>query len=61
MFIRVSDALVVFLFELVLIRVGIGIATAPKFLDESFSFVVRRQFLKSLTLFVRDDVSDVLV
>jgi hypothetical protein len=59
--IRVSDALVIFLFKLVLVRVGIGIATAPKLLNESLSFVVRRQLLKSLSLFLRDDVRNILV
>src|SRR4051794_1967884 len=59
--IRVCDSFVVFLFEFVLVSVRIGIAPAPKFLDESFSFVVGSQFFECLTFFVSDDVGDVLV
>src|SRR6185369_14247775 len=57
----VCDSFVVLLFELVLVSVRIGIAPAPKFLDESFAFVVSSQFFECLTFFVSDDVGDVFV
>jgi hypothetical protein len=46
--VRVSDALVVFLFELVLVSVRIRIAAAPEFLDEAFALVVVASFLNAL-------------
>src|SRR4030095_13199120 len=61
MLIGIGNALVVFLFELVLIGVGVGIAPAPEFLDKPFPFIVGCQFFKSLPLFVRNDISDVLL
>src|SRR6185503_11347013 len=61
MLIGVGYSLVIFLFELVLISIWIGIAAPPKLLNEPLPFVIRRQLLKSLSLFVRDYVSNILV
>jgi len=59
--VRVSNALVVFLFELVFVSVRIRIATPPEFLDKPLALVVRRQLLESLSLFIGDDVSNVFL
>src|SRR5258705_6324562 len=61
MLIRISNTLIVFLFELVFISVGIGITAAPEFLNEPLTFVIGGQFLESLSLFVGNDISDVLL
>ena len=55
MFVCVSDAFVKLLLELVLFRVGIGIADAPKVLDELFSLVVSGEFFPRVTLRLRQD------
>ena len=40
MFVGVSDALVILFLKFVFVRVRIGIATTPEFLDEAFALVV---------------------
>ena len=61
MLIRVGDALVVFLFEFVFVSIRIRIAPAPEFANKLFPLIIGREFLKSLPLFIGNDVSDVLI
>src|SRR6185503_14007001 len=61
MLVGISNALVVLLFELVFIGIRIRIAPAPEFLDKPLPLVIRCQFLKSLSLFVGNDIGDVLL
>ncbi len=60
-FVGISDALVVLLTKLVLIGVRIRIAPAPELFNKALALVVGFEFLKGLTLFIGNDVSDVLV
>ena len=60
MLIRVGYALVVFLLELVLFRVRIRIAPAPKLFNEFFPLVVRLEPFEGFPFFVRNYIRDVL-
>ena len=61
MLVSVSDPLVIFFAIFVFVCVRIGIPTAPKLFDEMLSLVVGFEFLKRLSLLVRDDVGDIFV
>src|ERR1700756_2106822 len=57
----VGDALVVLFFEFVFFGVRRGIATLPEGLNKVVALFVVRELLKGGSLFIRDDVGDVLV
>src|SRR5688572_2286804 len=61
MLVSIGDAFVILLFEFVFIRIRIWIPTAPKLFNEPFTLIIGCELLESLSLFVCDDVSDVLV
>jgi len=61
MLVGIGDALVVFLFEFVFVGIGIGIAPAPELFNEPLALVIGCKFLKGLSLFIRDDVSDIIL
>src|SRR5271157_343804 len=56
----ISNAAVIFLFELVFGAAGVGVAAVPEIFDKRLALVVRGEFLKSGSLFVGDDVGDFL-
>jgi hypothetical protein len=60
-FVRVSDAAVVFFFEFVLNGVGSGIAALPESFDEAVALFVIRELLEGGAFLIGDDVSDVFV
>ena len=57
----ILDAPIVLFAELVVGRVGIGIAAQPELLDERFALLVVAQVLECFPLFVRDDVGHILI
>ena len=61
MFVGISDAAIVFLFEFVFRAARIGVAPLPKCLDKLLALFVRRVLLERRALFGRDDVGDLLV
>src|SRR5205809_52811 len=61
MLIGVRDAAVVFVFELVVFAVRIGIAPLPERLDKLVALFVVRELHESFALFVADDPAHVFV
>jgi hypothetical protein len=61
MLVGVGDAPVVLFAELVLRRIGVGIAPQPELLNEGVALLVVAQVLEGLALFVGDDVGHILV
>src|SRR5882762_866876 len=59
--IGISDATVVFLFEIVVWKIGIIAAAKPKLLDELLTFFIGVELQESAPLFRRDDVDHILV
>src|SRR5580658_10702389 len=57
----VGDAAVVLFAEFVVGRIGIWVAAKPELLDERVALFIVREIPKGLTLFVRNDVGDVLI
>ena len=61
MLVGVCDAPVVLLAELVVGRIGIGIAAQPELLNKSVALFVVAQVYEGFALFVGNDVGDVLL
>src|SRR5947208_2746726 len=61
MLVSIGDAFVVLLFEFVFFSIRIWIAPAPKFFNEPFTFIIGGEFFESLSLFIGDYVSDILL
>src|SRR5260370_37473507 len=61
MLIGIRDAAIVFFFKVIVGQVGIVASTQPELLDELLALFVRFQLQESLTLFVRNNVNDILV
>jgi hypothetical protein len=53
--------LVILLAKFVFVGVRVRIAAAPELFNKAFAFLVRLELFEGLTLFVCDDVGDVLV
>ena len=61
MLVGIGDAAVVLFFELVLFRIGRGIAAQPELLDELVALFVVGELGEGGALFIGDDVAHVLV
>src|SRR5947209_6879428 len=61
MLVRICDTAVMFLFEVVLRGARNRIASLPELFDKLLPFFIAGQFLERRTLFIGDDISDVLI
>jgi len=59
--VRVSDPLVVIVFVLVIDRVGCGIPAQPERFDELLALFIRLELFECGPLFIRDDVTDIII